>query len=353
MIEANEPKRAWGLSTSGVVVCLTALILCLAAPRIASADSITSWTVNAYVSADAAGNPGSTPPYQQVGGTESYGSNYTIFYNSEGNIPVGSAQDIYGGCCSTYTTVPTQSSLTSVALGIAATNNGIPEGAVVANSNAYADLATGSVGVSGNSNQAGVAGGTSNSVAALADTLTFNVPGATSSTVTDIGVQWSISGGLSSGTNGESNMLGELVFGNADLQTEWESDNGTLSNAEGTDATGTWQSYDVASNTAGSVIIDGVYQLTGSDFTVPLELFLQCRSDNDSSCDYYDTESINFTLPAGVTYTSASGDFLSQPLASPVPEPGSFLLFGTGLLALGFAVRRWGSLDPGCRTGAL
>lgn len=45
---------------------------------------------------------------------------------------------------------------------------------------------------------------------------------------------------------------------------------------------------------------------------------------------------LNFILPAGVTFSSTSGTFLSNP----IPEPGAFALFGTALLGLGAVVRR-------------
>jgi len=45
---------------------------------------------------------------------------------------------------------------------------------------------------------------------------------------------------------------------------------------------------------------------------------------------------LTFVLPTGVSFTSASGTFLSNP----IPEPGAFALFGTALFGLGAIVRR-------------
>ncbi|MGH9344441.1 MAG: PEP-CTERM sorting domain-containing protein [Terriglobia bacterium] len=342
--------REYLLSKMEVTVILAALTLALAAPRLASADSITTWSVNVYATAHAGGN--AQQNFTPVGGVESYGSNFQI-----SNIPAGTQQTNYGGSSATLDTVPTTPSLTSATLGIAATNSTIPAGSVFANSNAYANLATGSMGVSGSTNLAGVTGGTSSSEAWMQDLLTFNIPGATSSTVTDIGVQWEIDGSLSStgaGIGSSAEMEGHLYFTGgagsplADAGTAWSSDLGVLSNGLGTGTGGNWASSTVVSNTPNSIIIDGELPLTGQNPTLPLQLGLTCGVVDTASCDYYNTESIAFTLPAGVTFTSASGAFLTaQPSGpTPTPEPGSFLLFGAGaaLLMLGCALRRRRSL---------
>jgi hypothetical protein len=99
--------------------------------------------------------------------------------------------------------------------------------------------------------------------------------------------------------------VGELLFtgglGSAEAQasTGWSSVNGVLTNSSGGADTGTigFLNSSIVSNTANSVIIDGTIQLTGPDPTLPLELYLVCGSSNDASCNFIDTESVDFALP--------------------------------------------------------
>jgi len=54
------------------------------------------------------------------------------------------------------------------------------------------------------------------------------------------------------------------------------------------------------------------------------------------TCDFSHTAALSFNLPTDVTFTSDSGVFLTQTGgASAVPEPASFALMGTVLVALG------------------
>jgi hypothetical protein len=66
------------------------------------------------------------------------------------------------------------------------------------------------------------------------------------------------------------------------------------------------------------------------DFSLALFMELAAQSFGDASATANDP--IIITLPAGITYTTASGFPLTGPSASSVPEPSSFALFGAGLL---------------------
>ena len=92
----------------------------------------------------------------------------------------------------------------------------------------------------------------------------------------------------------------------------------------------------------------GSFQFVGPLAIIPVSMMLSV-GDQYGYTDFSNTAAFSFdTLPAGVSYTTASGDFFASEAAA-VPEPTSLLLLGTGLLAL-VVIRRRG---PMSRPGAL
>ncbi|MHB8348765.1 MAG: hypothetical protein ACYDHM_16865 [Acidiferrobacterales bacterium] len=61
-------------------------------------------------------------------------------------------------------------------------------------------------------------------------------------------------------------------------------------------------------------------------------------SANIATANLYDPPQLSLSLPSGVSYTSASGQFLTSP--APVPLPPSLPLLASGVLGLWFILRR-------------
>ena len=200
--------------------------------------------------------------------------------------------------------------------------------------------------MSGTGNYAGFnngldVGGEGTAWAQLNDVLHFTVPGATSSTVTTIGVMFTVQGGISlngapPSDNGETGGVStSLQFGNGNVATSANYTGTAATPLTVTENTPTgWASYTESPSSTGAYAFTGEYTFTGSTADIPVQtsmLAYQCQLTVD--CAFADTGAISLVLPTGVTYTSDSGVFLTQPASEPqsAPEPGSLLLLTTSL----------------------
>ncbi|HTW66348.1 MAG TPA: hypothetical protein VME17_17115 [Bryobacteraceae bacterium] len=320
-------------------------LLLLAVMQEARADSV-PWNISLNAQVD---DGGISPTYAMVAGTVNYNSN-----NPGLGTGVGSTVNIQPQPTTTYSN-PTALGLTSATSQVSSTNNNdgypwcIPSGCVsgtlTGSALATANLATGSVGVSADSDIIGnsLAESQTSSTAELTDQLTFYVANATASTVTDIGVEFTISGvaspgaPLTPGVAGPSvNMSGDLTLGAASAEYLYNDAAGDP--ADGTVFDGGWVSDSIVSQTPDSFIFTGVYQLTGPSAVVPITLYMTCGAENGGTCDYADTGAVSFDLPTGVSFTSASGVFLTEPLAS-TPEPASEAIVLGGLFFAALVLR--------------
>ena len=193
------------------------------------------------------------------------------------------------------------------------------------------------------------------SQARLSDTLHFTVAGATGSSVTAIGVVFTLEGVMhQSGTSLDGSSSGEinggLNFGSSDARFDLVN----RGSGYGTGTTGgrtvvnyldtyphnypgNWTTnVDHTVNT-----FTETYNIVGPSADVPFDLNVQLVCADGMICDYGNTAKFALSLPSGTSFTSDSGVFLTggSPLGG-VPEPTSWAMLLVGFGGLG-AISRW------------
>jgi hypothetical protein len=226
----------------------------------------------------------------------------------------------------------------------------LPAETDMANAYATASLYSGSVGVAAGGNyldyrspSSGQAGATGSALALANDTLTFTIAGAGANTVTDIAVFFTVDGGMTVNTAaGDSNgsLQAILNFGNASI-SDIINASANLNNDPvpytpfllAPSGSG-WVSFSVTPTgpvaAPSSFTMEGIYAITGPSASLGIQGLLSAGCGLGTSCDYSHTGAISFSLPNNVSYTSASGVFLTQTNQS--PEPGSMVLALIGML---------------------
>lgn len=193
-----------------------------------------------------------------------------------------------------------------------------------ASASSYADLATGKLGASVQVDyyRSGLA------VAIFNERLTFNIAGASASTVTPISIIFSIDGQLANSANSLSgaSVLGDLRFGSAYANVNYSLANGdpTIGGSltQGGWVSGSW----AAGSNPGQSTFTGVYALSGASDVIAVRSALTAYASSVASSDYFNTSAFQLVLPSNVAYSSESGVFLSA-----VPEPSSWALMLAGL----------------------
>lgn len=256
---------------------------------------------------------------------------------SNGSTIIGSAEMVYNSTVGSTTANTSIGGPTLVESGTANTlglfssfdQTSANAGGFNASSFASADLPSLAVKAAVSVNTA-LATATSNAV--FNDTLTFNTTTPTNITVTYAlhAVSLDFTGG-----GGSRTVDYPLIFGSAEEDPQWN--NGgipTLAFNFG------WVSTTFTSLDPANWIFTGVYQLTGSHPVVGVTLGLNLSCNVVCVEDYSGTGLMSLSVPAGVSYTSASGVFGTSPAASGVPEPGTLALMVFGLAGVVLGNRR-------------
>jgi hypothetical protein len=252
------------------------------------------------------------------------------------NSTTGATASIGSGGGTTYSE-PSALGLTSATIQTSSSDaidacdpGGCSIGTVTSSALATGDLATGSVGVYAFPTQVGAVVSEGTASAILQDSLTFNVAGANSSTITDIGVTFTVDGNVSFAESAAAQLNEIMTFG-CGTSTCGDISYGFNGGSNQIIEDGGWVSQNIVSESADSFIFSGVYALSGATDVLPILLELKAECQGDASCDVSHTGAVSFTLPSNVTFTSESGLFLAQPLTTATPEPSY-----AGLLGLGF-----------------
>jgi PEP-CTERM motif len=190
------------------------------------------------------------------------------------------------------------------------------------------------------------------------DILTFNIAGAAANTVTTIRFSAVFDGtGFDTGTRDRFNnvpsafvqsivTIGENGFSNpfsAFGEVIANSSNGftptTNLYTRNRQGYGSWD----PNSTVERMVFNGQFDLVGATAQQYIGLYLGINCENGAFCDFGHTGTFRFEpLPLGVTFTSASGTFLSAvgPGVGGVPEPASWAMLITGFGLVGAVSRR-------------
>lgn len=194
-----------------------------------------------------------------------------------------------------------------------------------------------------------------NSFASLTDMLHFTVAGAVGSTVTAVGITFTLEGAMhQTGTSIDGNSNGEIGggmhFGRSDARFDlrnYGAGYGTSSTGGHTVVIyldtypdgnpGTWTTN--ADHTVNT--FTETYNILGAAADIYVDLYAGLQCSDGMACDYGNTAKFALSLAPGTSFSSDSGVFLKGSGAvGGVPEPASWALMLAGLGVIGATLRR-------------
>jgi hypothetical protein len=229
-----------------------------------------------------------------------------------------------------------------------------------ASASAAANATTGSLRVSAFGAYGSTYQGTDNynegaATAAIFNNLTFNIAGASATTVTSVTLDYQLDGTISASRIAAGGSQNAFVSYDLQLGTTNIGQHGGWTPSPGDGSVPTWSNgngqIDGINDGTGNLIVGSVnilqdtpldtlleitYLLTGPSVTAQFFDGLEINCGDSVSCDYSNTSQVGFILPGNVTLTSDSGDFL----VSATPLPSTWVMLLSGFVGLGFVAYR-------------
>lgn len=165
----------------------------------------------------------------------------------------------------------------------------------------------------------------------MQDQLTFAVGGSGSDTI-DVG--FSLDGAVAPNV-GAGSWLHTIEYNFGGPLMYWESGSGFSGPV--TSPTSGWNTFSFTGDSLTGFTFAGALTVTNGE-TVPLSFIEQLNCNIGAVCDFSNTGQMSLILPPDVSYSSASGVFLTQDATA--PEPASLFLMTLGILAAGYVWRR-------------
>jgi hypothetical protein len=276
----------------------------------AHAGPIVSWSLGEYAQMNIF--DGTAP-----GGSSSTNQFYASSAGPFNGAPAGLSFTGTPDPSSSVTTSPTPALPGLSALQLDLTSEGFPV-------DIGASLVTGATHISASTGHTDIVGSTAIAEVQMVDLLTFTGTGL-------VTLGYALDGGLGdSGSVGSYFQSVQYQIGSANMQWEGSVTSG-VDQGPSTGETAGFITDTFTNNTVTGFNFQGTFEVTSGE-TLALFFAQNLNCNFGETCNFQNTGQMSLT---GVPFTSNSGVFLTQQEGSTVPEPGSLLLLGLGMAAIG------------------